>query len=260
MTSTRYLLGGVAGAIAGLGISTAANALLFDQNVTPDVIFGSGNANGAFTVDRSNGVELGLRAKLRFNESNNPENTFNSKGNGTYVFNSGTPPTGFGFQPNSPTTPIWNFEWSINSDFDDSTGVNLDDLTYLLQIDFDSGPGTNFLEFDPINLAFADHAVGDNSTGNGDGTVASDDTEYASLIGSNNVAQNSWNMEFFNDPPFDIFDPNDIGTYEFVLTAFDSLGTQIAQTNITVQTVPEPGALAVFGLGLAGLGVLRRRR
>src|SRR3546814_4080660 len=96
-------------AMAGFANTT----VWFDQNVTKEVIFGSGNANGSFTVDRQNGIELGLRAKLRFDETNQPQNTFNSNGDGTYSFPAGTPPTGFGFDPNSPTTPVWNFEWSI---------------------------------------------------------------------------------------------------------------------------------------------------
>jgi hypothetical protein len=63
-------------AAAALGVAGPAQAqsLLFDQDVTPDVIFGSGNANGAFTIDQSNGIELGLRGKLRFDASNQPEN------------------------------------------------------------------------------------------------------------------------------------------------------------------------------------------
>ena len=65
----------------------------FDQDITPNAIFGSGNFNGNFTTDRQNGIELGLRAKLRFNEDNLPENTFNS--NGTYSFAVGKAPSGF---------------------------------------------------------------------------------------------------------------------------------------------------------------------
>ena len=73
------------------------------------MIFGSGNANGSFTVHRSNGLELGLRGKLRFNASNLPENTFNSNGDGTYTFKVGAPTGGAGWV--STTTPRWAFEW-----------------------------------------------------------------------------------------------------------------------------------------------------
>jgi len=73
-------------ALGALSVSAAGAATLFDQNVTPDVIFGSGNANGAFTVDRAEGVELGMRGKLRYNLGGVPENTFNSNGDGSYSF------------------------------------------------------------------------------------------------------------------------------------------------------------------------------
>ncbi len=63
------------------------------QDVTPDVFFGSGNDNGFFTVDLQDGVdyriELGLRGKLRFNPSNQPQNIFNSNGDGSYDFVAG---------------------------------------------------------------------------------------------------------------------------------------------------------------------------
>jgi hypothetical protein len=239
-----------------------ANAVvLYDQDVTNEVIFGSGNANGSFTVDRQNGIELGLRAKLRFDENNNPQNTFNSNGDGTYTFPAGTPPTGFSFAPNSPTTPVWSFEWSINSEFD-STGGVLTSFIYQIHIDFDPGPGTLFQMFDPINVASADHAIGDNSTPNGGGTVAADAAQYISLISSNNLAQNSWNMEFFNDVPFDIFDPNVPGTYTIMLAAYSGNEELLSSVSIDVivTAVSEPAALVLMLFGLAWLGVVARRR
>ena len=49
-------------ALCLLALSSSAQAALqYDQNVTNNVIFGSGNANGSFTTDRASGVELGLR-------------------------------------------------------------------------------------------------------------------------------------------------------------------------------------------------------
>jgi len=269
MSSCLSIFGPVVAAIAIFGLAAPAQAIVsFDADVTDNVIFGSGNANGAFTVDRSNAVELGLRGKLRFDAGNQPQNTFNSNGNGTYSFAAGQPAGGgFTFAPGSASTAIWNFEWSINSDFDNSAGRYLSGLNYELGIDFDPGSGTNFLTFDPINQPSADHAIGTNSTGNGDGVKASDPANYVALIDNNNLAQNSWNMEFFDGGPF-LFDANVDGTYDFYLSASDNTG-ELARVDIQLivgagaagsSDIPEPGMFALFGIGIAGLGMMRRRR
>src|SRR6056297_3233179 len=266
----------LAGTVPALALALsagAASALTYDQDVTPDVIFGSGNANGGFTVDQANGVELGLRGKLRFDETNSPQNTYNSNGDGTYTFRAGAAPSGFGFDPNSPTTPIWNFEWSVNSDYEGSTGNNLDAFDYLLELDTDPGAGTTFVSpFDPINVLQADHGIGDNSTGNGGGgTGISANTitpaataDYADLIANNNVAQNSWSYEFFNsasgDPTFG-FNPNALGDYLIRLTAFEKNSqTVVASTEITISAVPLPAAGWLLLTAFGGLGLAARRR
>lgn len=239
----------------GVGIVALSNASALAYDVTPEVIFGSGNANGAFTVDQSNGVELGLRAKLRHNAAGAPENTFNSNGDGTYSFATGVAPT------QSSPTAVWSFEWSINSDFAGSTGTNLNDLSYSLQYDSDRSQGTSFEGFDPINLPNADHAIGSNATGNGGGAVAAGERQYATLIDGNNVAQNSWKPSWF----LSSFDPTLDGTYDFTLTAYDATGGPVAATSMQVivgqggAPVPDGGSVFVlFGGALLGLAGYRR--
>jgi PEP-CTERM motif-containing protein len=262
---SKKTLGFAAFVLASLAVASPAKAVItFNDSVTGDVIFGSGNDNGAFTVDRRNGIEVGLRAKLRFDALGNPQNIFNSNGDGTYTFNAGQAVGGFSFAQPPTTTPVWNFEWSINSDYLGSEARSLSELEYLISIDFDPSGGTNFLSFDPINLAFADHAIGDNSTVNGNGTVAANAPQYASLIASNNLAQNSWNYEFFNNGPYAGFDPETVGVYTIVLEALSD-DVQIASTEIRIivekaVAVPEPASGLLFLVGLAGLGVLHRRR
>lgn len=265
MKSSMSLI--VCGAMSGvlMGVANSANAVVaFDQNVTGDVIFGSGNANGFFTVDRADGVELGLRAKLRFDATNQPQNIFNSNGDGSYTFDNVSPPSGFGFAPGSIHTAIWNFEWSINSDLDGSTGRSLSDLTYLLSLDGDPSSSVDFLSFDPINVhsgILPDHAIGDNATGNGAGVTAASVSEYDILINSRNLAQNSWNYEFFDGPgnPLEFFNGEARGEYVISLAAFDG-GLKIAETSITVNVVPHPATTWLLLAGLGGLGAVAMRR
>ncbi|OYP37267.1 PEP-CTERM sorting domain-containing protein [Rhodopirellula sp. MGV] len=252
--------------LAVLPSIVCAGPILHDANVTPDLILGAGNANGGFTVDRDNGIEIGLRGKLRFDSSNQPQNIFNSNGDGTYTFETGQPVGGgFGFAPGSSSTAVWSFDWSINSDFAGLTGNNLDAFEYLMEIDFDPSAGENFLAFDPINVPspdFADHAIGTNATGNGMGVNAADRTGYLNLLANNNVAQNSWNMEFFDDAGAGFgFNANVDGIYTIRLSALDG-GNVVASSSIQVisQTVPEPSSMAIFGFGALGLLVRKRRR
>jgi hypothetical protein len=244
------LLGAVLGGCLSFAALPAFAGIAYDQNVTNNVIFGSGNANGGFTTDTetdsalSTTVELGLRAKIRFPS---PENTFLSQHNGTYGnFAAGGP---------GGVTPNWSFEWSINSDVAGTSGVALDALTYVMSIDSDPSAATSFFSFYPISpngSSFFDNAIGNNSTGNGGGTEASTLSQYNTLIGSNNLAQNSWRMDFFTAAPLSpAFNPNLPGTYTIQLAALDG-SNQVAQVSIdvVVAAVPESSGLLTWA-GLA---------
>lgn len=227
------------------------------QNVTPNVIFGSGNANGSFTINQNNGVELGLRAKLRHDATGQPQNTFNWDGVNRYTFQAGVAPT------QASPTAVWSFEWSINSNWNGSSGFNLANLTY--QLSMTSPTGAFIPVFDPINAlnpgttgGYWDHAIGTNATGPGPGggrLIATNITDYNNYKANNNVAQNSWKPHWYATN----FNPTLLGDYNFTLTAFNG-ATQLASTSIIVSAVPEPTALLMVGSVIGALGVRRRRR
>ena len=114
----------VAAALSAMAFAAPAGAaVVFDQNVTNAVIYGSGNANGGWTVDRNGGIELGLRAHVRYDVADDqPKNVFNSNGDGTYNHAAGAPGS-------NPTRARWNVDFSINSDFD-GTGTDLSNFRY----------------------------------------------------------------------------------------------------------------------------------
>ncbi len=221
-------------ALAPLSVTAFAHgkssALEFDQLATPansEMLFGSGNDNGAFTTHRRKGVEVALRVKKRFPT---PANTFFSNGDGTYSVPKGFACPGFSFAPNCFATPFWSFEWSVNVDYDGSTNKHLSDYTYELGMDSDPGRRTKFTRFDPITplppvVPLFDHAIGNNSSTN-PGSTADNPTTYQTLLDDNNVAQNSWNYEFFNNLGTSLaaFDPDVDGNYIIYLRVMKKQG------------------------------------
>lgn len=268
------------GALFALSILVAAASpalavITFDQNVTPDAIFGSGNVNGFYTVDTVGEVEIGLRAKLRYNASCVAENTFNSNGDGTYSFAAGQP---VGACAGTSARAIWSYEWSVNTDNVDAVTTNLDDYTYEIGLDYDPSTATSFCTFEPITPGvtqpFWDHSIGNNSTANGAGAEFGDVPTYTAALAANNVAQNSWRYEFHdNEIPCGTFDANVDGTYTIYLLA-KSGATVVARSEIKVivgaggaDPVPASSTLglilmAVFVLtatSLMAVGVRRQR-
>ncbi|MCB5226828.1 PEP-CTERM sorting domain-containing protein [Alishewanella sp. 16-MA] len=245
-------------ALATTLLAVPAHAALINGtgNVTPEVIFGSGNTNGSFAGINDGFFELALRGKLRFNNSGAPENTFNYDGDKTYTFL-----TSDGVAPANRS--LFNFEWSINVDPSSNGSLFLSQFTYLLQIDFDPSAGVDYFAFDPINVPFLDHAFGDNTTGNGRGTKAVNAVGYEILRSESNVAQNSWNLGFFAPTGFDV---QTQGMYTITLSAFDQQNDRTASTSIDIiygavpASVPEPSALMLMFGGLMGLGAVARRR
>jgi len=255
--------------VTAAAIIAASASFALADNVNPDVIFGSGNANGSFTIATGSNIEIGLRGKLRYNSLGQPENTFNQVGSSnTYRFDKGAPVS-------NPNRGLWNFEWSINTDVSGSgsTGSQLNDFYYSLQMFKLDADGTNpadAVSFDLINLPYADHSIGDNSTGNGAGVEAASGNipQYQGLISNFNVAQNSWNYDFFDASgnALEDWNPNAAGTYLIRLTVFENnggaIGNELLSNSINIQVVPLPPA-AFAGLGLlgtlAGVRAIRRR-
>lgn len=269
ITTTAVLVATLTPALAG------AQTLLFDRDVTPAVIMGSGIANGGFTVDRTSKIELGLRARLRYDEDGNPTNTVNSNGDGSYTYRARS---AFPGDPFRKLLAEWNVDWSVNVGLGTDSQQVLNQLTYVFGVDIDPTAGVeNWVTGDAINLTqldpgdrCTDTSFGTNSTGAGGGVEVSSAAcltqagldQYASYLGTMSVAQNSWNPGLLNRINGVSFDPTVAGEYKFYIEAIGPESrAPLARTEITVITtsVPEPGPMALIGLGLAGIGWFRRR-
>ena len=239
----RVLKNSAVAAFVSVLLGTAAQA----SSVAPNIIFGSGNDNGSFTVanvttDYGN-VEIGLRAKLRYNDAGNPENTFNWDGVDTYSFapTAGTP----------ANRSVFNFEWHVNST---ATGYSIRDLIgkglyARLEYDTDASAGTIYDSYNPFRI-FRDAYYGTEATPNGGGQRS-----FFGPVPGATVAQNSVNYGFsWLDAP------DELGIYDIRLSIFDDNDERLGFTAIKVTPVPVPAALPLLVFALGGLGFAGRRR
>jgi hypothetical protein len=197
--------------------------------------------NGNFTIDRSGGIEVGLRAKNRL------DFTLIDGSTGTYHA-----PVG----KSSLSRAMWNYEFSVNTQ-QGGGALTLNDVSVMVRVDTDAGAGVSFGSWLDV---FANW--GDNAYTNGSGVRVGAGPAQTGEFG----VQQSVNPLFGNSGFMPGFNPNGAGTYEIELAVFglnDNRQTDfrnvLAGTDITVQ-VPEPGTLALLGLSLAGMAALRRRK
>lgn len=231
MKTILRLAAGIAAAMMAGGAAEAAPVYEFFDELPAADFGGSGIPNDpvAWTdLDLGGGIEitLGLGASQRYD---NPPLT--NDGAGTYYATPGSSIEG----PNNLLGALWNFNYYV-----DIAGATFADYNIVLRYDVDAS-GEDFGELNLSNYV---------------------------LFGG--PAQDSQNLMFsgfytdvpgFLDAPSGAFDPLALGIYSFELIAFDLLGAELGRVamNVEVVPVPVPPAAGLGLLGLAAVGILRRR-
>ena len=224
-------------------IAPAAQADVYSfGGVTPDVIYGSGNTNDYWGIYTENGIELGMRARVR------GEDTYNVTLAQTYIHEAGSP---------DGTAATWDFDFAAN------VGTrNLENTRIDLWIDLDPTTGVNYFELEDIFTHFSDNEVGTAATGSGGGLEYSAETGGTTLA-DYTVVQNSLNLGELGL----VFDPYVSGTYDFLLHASNisnpsnEFKIDTAWMQVEVVAVPEPATIVIL-LQLAALSIAigRNRR
>jgi len=218
--------------------------------ISPDIIFGSGNTNGGFTVITNGDLELGIRAKRRYSPNDQIGVGIVQDAAGNYLFDSSTAtaviPSNMSF---------WSFDWSINSDVADGSDA-LNTYSYLISYDTDPSAAVSLQTYDPLSALSTGYYLGNNASGNGGATFETGGDEDFSTV---NVAQNSVNMGFLMGGPLGS------GQFQVSLSAFQN-GLEVASTsiNVFVDTTPTaasaPATALLFSVALGGIVLYRRKK
>lgn len=215
-------------AMAAFGSGAMAGVSYDASLASPGWYNGTGNPNGGFTIDNENGVEVGLRAKLRQSPGviDSPSNV--------YLVPAGP-------QPGSPTHAAWNYEFSINLSGANLTLSDIINKTTLTVTDLTTSATNTVNPF----TQFPDYSV-----------YGPDGKNNPADALTNFGAQNSENPAFAGFPLAGSYNEFAPDTYRFTLNVIDNGGTQLASDTIDVTVAPLPSSL-LGGLALlGGLGIL----